>query len=126
MRPAKIQISLRIHAGCSESSLGAIWIAKDSNFPHAVNEDSNQTARMRRLIRVFVGRICQKVPFLTLWINILPSGIAVYPFLLFLLQQQQLITAKAMAKKTITPTMHPTAIPTSLKSNTETEFKLTV
>ena len=66
VRPAKIQISLRIRAGWSESSLGAFWIAKDAKFLHADNEDSNQTARMRRLIWVFVGRTCQKVRFLTL------------------------------------------------------------
>ena len=49
MRPAKIQISLRIRAG-SESSLGALWIAKDAKFLHADNEYSDQTARMRMLI----------------------------------------------------------------------------
>ena len=35
-RSAKIQISL------------AIWIAKDAKFHQTDNEDSNQTARMRR------------------------------------------------------------------------------
>ena len=30
----------------SESSLGAFWIAKDAEFLHAGNEDSDQTARM--------------------------------------------------------------------------------
>ena len=65
-RPAKILISLRIRADWSESSLGAIWIAKDAKFLHADNEDSNQTARMRRLIWVFVGRTWQKVRFLNL------------------------------------------------------------
>ena len=39
MRWAKIQISLRIRAVWSESSLGAIWIAKDAKFLHADNED---------------------------------------------------------------------------------------
>ena len=29
----------------SESSIGALWIAKDTNFLHADNEDSDQTAR---------------------------------------------------------------------------------
>ena len=43
-RPAKIQISLRIRAVWSESSLGAFWIAKDATFFHADNEDSNQAA----------------------------------------------------------------------------------
>ena len=54
LRPAKIQISLRIRAVWSESSLGAFWIAKEAEFLHADKEDSDQTARMRRLIWVFV------------------------------------------------------------------------
>ena len=37
MRPAKIQISLRIRAGWSESSLGAFWLAMDAKFPFADN-----------------------------------------------------------------------------------------
>ena len=51
--PAKIQI---IRAGWSESSLGIFWIAKDAKvfFFYADNEGSDQTARMRRLICVFV------------------------------------------------------------------------
>ena len=67
VRPVKIQISLRIRAVWSESSLNAFWIAKDAKFLYADNEDSDQTARMRRLIWVFVGRTCEKVRFLTLW-----------------------------------------------------------
>ena len=39
MHPAKIQISLRIRAVWSESSLGAIWTAKDSMCLHSNNED---------------------------------------------------------------------------------------
>ena len=31
-------------------------IAKDAKCLIAINEDSDQTARMRRLIRIFVGR----------------------------------------------------------------------
>ena len=56
VRPAKIQIRLRIRAVWSESSLVAFWIAKDAKFLHADNEDSDQTARVRRLIWVFVVR----------------------------------------------------------------------
>ena len=67
VRPVKIQIRLRIRAVGSESSLGAFWIGKDAKFLHADNEDSDQTARMRRLIWVFVGHKCQKVRFPTLW-----------------------------------------------------------
>ena len=36
-------------------SLGDVWIAKDTKFSHAKNEDSDQTARMCRLIGVSVG-----------------------------------------------------------------------
>ena len=54
VRPAKIQISLRICAVWSDSSLGAFGIAKYAKFLHADNEDSDQTARMRRLIWVFL------------------------------------------------------------------------
>ena len=49
LRRAKIQISVRIRAGWSESSLGAFWIAKDAKFLNAGSEDSDQKARMRRL-----------------------------------------------------------------------------
>ena len=66
VRTAQIQISLRIRAVWSESSLGAFWIAKDAKVLHADNEDSDQTAPMRSLIWVFVGRKCQKVRFLPL------------------------------------------------------------
>ena len=63
MRPAKIQISLRIRAVWSESSLGSFWIAKDKKkkkkYIYADNEDSDQTARMRSLIWVFFGHISQ-------------------------------------------------------------------
>ena len=65
--PAKIQIRLRIRAVWYESSLGAFRIADDAEIIPADNEDSNQTARMRRLIWVSVGRTCEKVCFLTLW-----------------------------------------------------------
>ena len=69
VRPAKIRISLRICAVWSESSLDAFWIAKNTKFLHGNNEDADQTARTRRLIRVFVGCTCQKVHFLTLLLN---------------------------------------------------------
>ena len=50
VRPSKTQVSPRIRAVWSESSLGAFWTAKDINFVYADNEHSDQTARMRRLI----------------------------------------------------------------------------
>ena len=71
MRPAKVQVSLRFRAVWSESSTNAFWIAKNAKFLHADNKDSDQTAWMRRLIWVLVGRTCQKIPFrmlcLTYW-----------------------------------------------------------
>ena len=39
VHPAKIQISLGIHPGWSESSLCAQWVAKDPSFLHANSED---------------------------------------------------------------------------------------
>ena len=68
VRPANIQIGLSIRAAWSESSLGTFWVAKDAKFLHAENEDSDQTARMRSLIRVFVERISLKVRFPTFWL----------------------------------------------------------
>ena len=63
VRPAKIQISLCIRAVWSESSLGPFWIAKHARFHHVEHEDSDQTARMRRLIWGFVGHTCQRYVF---------------------------------------------------------------
>ena len=61
VRTAKTQISLRISEGWSESSLSA-WRRFGSLAYHWVRcEDSDQTARMRRLIWVFAGRICNLV-----------------------------------------------------------------
>ena len=58
VRPAKIQISLRIRAVWSESSLGTFWKAMDAKCLRADNEDSDQTALMRKLIWIFVERTC--------------------------------------------------------------------
>ena len=57
----------------SESSPGVLWIAKDTKLLRTENEDSDDTACMRRLNWVFVSRICQKVPFLTLRFKCLPT-----------------------------------------------------
>ena len=46
VRPGKIQISLRIRAVWSESSLRAFWIAKYAKCLRADDEDSDQTAQM--------------------------------------------------------------------------------
>ena len=66
VRPAKTQISLGIHPVWSESSLCALWVAKDPSFLHADSEDSDQTGRMPRLIWVFTGRTCHFVGFVTM------------------------------------------------------------
>ena len=50
VHPVKIQISLRIRAVWSESSLGVFWITKDAESHHADNEYYDQTAWKRRLI----------------------------------------------------------------------------
>ena len=63
VRPAKTQISLGICPVWSESSLCALWVAKDPSFLHADSEDSDQTGRMPRLIWVFAGRTCHFVGF---------------------------------------------------------------
>ena len=63
VRTAKIQISLRIRAVWSESSLGAFLDSQwYSFFMRTMGTD--RTAQMRRLIWVFVGRIFQKALFL--------------------------------------------------------------
>ena len=64
--PAKIQMNLHFRTVWSESSFSALRIPKDAKFLLADNEDSDQTARMRSLIRVCVGRKCHMVHFLTL------------------------------------------------------------
>ena len=73
VRPSKIQICPNVRAVWSESSLSAVWIAKDVKFFHVDNEDSDQTARMRRLIWFFFGCTCLiywKVPvFLPTLVN---------------------------------------------------------
>ena len=56
VRPAKTQISLGIRPVWSESSLCAQLVAKNPSFLQADSEDSDQTGRMPRLIRVFAGR----------------------------------------------------------------------
>ena len=65
VRLAKIQISLCIYAAWSAASRGEFWIAKDVKFIHTGNKESDQIARIRRMIWVFVGRTRQKVRFLS-------------------------------------------------------------
>ena len=55
MRPAKTPDA--------QSSLCALWVAKDPSFLHADSEDSDQTGRMAKLICVFAWRTCYIVGF---------------------------------------------------------------
>ena len=66
VRPTKTQIRLRILAVWSESSLSASRNFASLAIQNAPSEDSDQTARMRRLIWIFAGRTCPKVRFLML------------------------------------------------------------
>ena len=59
MRKSKIQIFLRIWAARSAALLGAFRITKDAKFLHADSEDSDRTARRRRLLWDFVGRTAE-------------------------------------------------------------------
>ena len=63
VHPTKTQISLRSR---SESSLCALWVAKDHMLLQAHNEDTDQTGRVSRLIRIFSGRTCHFVGFVML------------------------------------------------------------
>ena len=56
VRPTKTQISLRIHEVWSESSLSAWRNFVSLAIQNAFSEDSDQTARMRRLIWILTGR----------------------------------------------------------------------
>ena len=61
MSPKKTQISLRNRAVWSDSSLSARRNFASLAFQNAPSEDSDQTARMRRLIWIFAGRTCPKL-----------------------------------------------------------------
>ena len=62
VRQAKTR-SLGIRLVWSESSLCTQWVAKEPSFLRADSEDSDQTGRMPRLIRVFAGRTNHFVGF---------------------------------------------------------------
>ena len=61
----RTQISLRIRAVWSGSSLSAWRNFASLAIQNAPSEDSDQTARMRRLIGFFAERTCPTVRFLT-------------------------------------------------------------
>ena len=50
VRTAKTQINLGIRLVWPESSLSALWVAKDLTFLYADSEDSDHTGPMLRLI----------------------------------------------------------------------------
>ena len=66
VRPTKTQISLRMRTVWLEYSLSAWRNFASLAIQIAPSEDSDQTARMRRLIWIFAGRTYLKVRFLTL------------------------------------------------------------
>ena len=78
VRPTKTQISLRMRAVWSESSLSASFVNQNAS-----SEDSDQTARMRRLIWINAGRTCPKVRFLTFRLNYLSALCLANSFCLF-------------------------------------------
>ena len=57
-RLAKIQLRLYIRAAWSESSVDTLLMAKDPMLLYADNWDIDQTARMCRLIWVFLRHTC--------------------------------------------------------------------
>ena len=63
VRTAKMRISLCIRAVRTKSSTGAFWIAKDAEFLHTNNEDSNQPAHMHRLICASLGAHVRRYSF---------------------------------------------------------------
>ena len=67
VRQKKTQITLRMRAAWSESSLSAWRNFVTSAIVKAPSEDSDQTARMRSLIWIFAGGTCPEVRFRTLW-----------------------------------------------------------
>ena len=69
VHPANAQISLGICPVWSESLLYTLWVAKDRNFLHADNEDSDQTGQMPWLIWVFAGRTDHFVGFEVRWLK---------------------------------------------------------
>ena len=52
----------------SESLLCTQWVANDPKFLHANSEDSYQSGRPLRLIRVFARRTGHSVGFVVLWL----------------------------------------------------------
>ena len=80
VRPAKTQISMRFHVVWSESSLAA-WRRFGSLANNKVPfEDTEQTARMRKLICILTGRTCNLAEMLWhgLYCNLFSTEILPY------------------------------------------------
>ena len=58
---------------CAQRRLRSAW-AKDPMILHADSEDSDQSGRMPRLIRVFAGRTCHFVGFVVRKLNLNKNG----------------------------------------------------
>ena len=54
--PAKTKITLYIYPVWQGISFIPLWKARKLYYTHAISEDSDQTARMHRMIWVFAGR----------------------------------------------------------------------
>ena len=61
LRQAKFQISLRIRAVWSESSLGAFWIALDAKFLRMDNEDSSSLLLQQILFSKTLFSLSEKI-----------------------------------------------------------------
>ena len=109
--PAKTQISLYIHPVWQGFSFIPLWIAWRLLRTHAISKDSDQTARMRRLIWVFTGLTSLIEAFVVCWLifslrkknntyGIYPTiGISYLPTILFLKFEQAQYTTFWCIKK---------------------------
>ena len=83
VHPAKTQIRLGIHPVWSETSLCALWVAKDPSFLQADSEDSDQTGWMPRLNWVFAGRTRHFVDFVVKQLSMQAPYLGEYTFFSF-------------------------------------------
>ena len=61
VRPLKSQNSLISPYSQISLHMGTLWVTEDPKRLHADSEESDQSARMRRFIRVFAGQTCNIV-----------------------------------------------------------------
>ena len=67
--PAKTQVSLHIHPAWQRLLFIPLWTTWRLKKAHAISGDSDQPARMRRLIWVFAGRTSIVVGFVVRWLS---------------------------------------------------------